>query len=251
MATSTVTVLSNAPLCSNSPLKAELVPKTTTKLRQKQKSSTKDVKTRVLDQPLTFHPKVKSSGYSSSAPRSKMFSPNTSASKPKPSAFPSKKVASTSLSTGASLKEYPMDSEAPTNLEHKLWLTEKPAPINCIVFSDDGKHIACGLANKSVHMMRPPPSSKERVFTGHDGSVTSVSFSHDSRWLMTSSSDKTVRLWSPAHSDPVMTFSSVNHNFSSELNSSTNVKKFQVRMTVTNKRRKQDALAAPRRASFL
>ena len=35
----------------------------------------------------------------------------------------------------ASLKEYPMDSEAPTNLEHKLWLTEKPAPINCIVFS--------------------------------------------------------------------------------------------------------------------
>lgn len=28
-----------------------------------------------------------------------------------------------------------MDSEAPTNLEHKLWLTEKPAPINCIVFS--------------------------------------------------------------------------------------------------------------------
>ncbi|XP_058953759.2 WD repeat-containing protein 27 [Pocillopora verrucosa] len=224
MATSTVTVLSNAPLCSNSPLKAELVPKTATKLRQKQKSSTKDVKTRVLDQPLTFHPKVKSSGYSSSAPRSKMFSPNTSASKPKPSAFPSKKVASTSLSTGASLKEYPMDSEAPTNLEHKLWLTEKPAPINCIVFSDDGKHIACGLANKSVHMMRPPPSSKERVFTGHDGSVTSVSFSHDSRWLMTSSSDKTVRLWSPAHSDPVMTFSSVNHNFSSELNSSTNVK---------------------------
>ena len=32
--------------------------------------------------------------------------------------------------------------------------------------ADDGKHIACGLANKSVHMMRPPPSSKERVFTG-------------------------------------------------------------------------------------
>ena len=34
------------------------------------------------------------------------------------------------------------------------------------LLADDGKHIACGLANKSVHMMRPPPSSKERVFTG-------------------------------------------------------------------------------------
>ncbi|PFX32770.1 WD repeat-containing protein 27 [Stylophora pistillata] len=226
MATNTaVTVLSSAPLCSNSPLKAELVPKTATKQRQKQKPSTKGMKTEVFDQPLTFHSKVKSSGYSSSAARSKMFSPSTSASKPKKaSAFPLKKAASTSLCSGASLKEYPMDSEAPTDLQHKLSHTEKPAPINCIVFSDDGKHIACGLANKSVHMMRPPPSSKETVFTGHDGSVTSVSFSHDSRWLMTSSSDKTVKLWSSAHSDPGMTFSSVNHNFASELTNSTNVK---------------------------
>lgn len=167
MATNTaVTVLSSAPLWSNSPLKAELVPKTATKQRQKQKPSTKGMKTEVFDQPLTFHSKVKSSGYSSSAARSKMFSPSTCASKPKKaSAFPLKKAASTSLCSGASLKEYPMDSEAPTDLQHKLSLTEKPAPINCIVFSDNGKHIACGLANKSVHMMRPPPSSKETVFT--------------------------------------------------------------------------------------
>lgn len=34
-----------------------------------------DVKTTVLDQPLTFHPKVKSSGYSSSAPRWISFVP--------------------------------------------------------------------------------------------------------------------------------------------------------------------------------
>ena len=59
---------------------------------------------------------------------------------------------------------------------------------------------------------------------GHDGSVTSVNFSHDSRWLLTSSCDRTVRLWSPAHSDPLMVFSSVNHNFASELGSSDKVK---------------------------
>ncbi|KAJ7357508.1 WD40 repeat-like protein [Desmophyllum pertusum] len=88
----------------------------------------------------------------------------------------------------------------------------------------DGKHIACALANKSAHMLRPPPSSKETVFTGHDGSVTSVNFSHDSRLLLTSSCDRTARLWSPAHSDPLMTFSSVNHNFASELDSSAKVK---------------------------
>lgn len=62
------------------------------------------------------------------------------------------------------------------------------------------------------------------LLLGHDGSVTSVNFSHDSRLLLTSSCDRTARLWSPAHSDPLMTFSSVNHNFASELDSSAKVK---------------------------
>jgi len=124
----------------------------------------------------------------------------------------------------ATLKEYPVDSEAPTNLQYKIPLTEKPTPINNVVFAGDGKHVACALVNKSAHMLRPPPSTKETVFTGHDGSVTSVNFSHDSRWLLTSSCDRTVRLWSPAHSDPLMVFSSVNHNFASELGSSDKVK---------------------------
>ena len=54
--------------------------------------------------------------------------------------------------------------------------------------------------------------------------MTSVNFSHNSQWLLTSSCDRTVRLWSPAHSDPLMVFSSVNHNFASELDSSAKVK---------------------------
>ncbi len=28
--------------------------------------------------------------------------------------------------------------------------------------------MGCALANKSAHMLRPPPSSKETVFTGQD-----------------------------------------------------------------------------------
>jgi len=223
MATNTITVLSNSPLYSNSPLKAELVPKTAAKQHQK-KALQKGLKTGVRDQPLTFHSKVKSSGYTAATPRSKMFSPNTSLSKPKTSTAALKKTTSTFSSVGATLKEYPVDSEAPTNLQNKISLTEKPTPINSVVFAGDGKHIACALANKSAHMLRPPPSSKDAVFTGHDGSVTSVNFSHDSRWLLTSSCDKTVRLWSPAHSDPLMVFSSVNHNFASELGGSDKVK---------------------------
>lgn len=224
MATNSVTVLSNSPLCSNSPLRAELVPKTTAKQQQQKNTSQKGIKTGVRDQPLTFNSRVKSSGYTAATPRSKMFSPNTSLSKPKTSTVSLKKTTSTSTSSGVTLKEYPVNSEAPTNLHFKIPLTDKPTPINSVVFAGDGKHIACALANKSAHMLRPPPSTKETVFTGHDGSVTSVSFSHDSRWLLTSSCDRTVRLWSPTHSDPLMVFSSVNHNFVSELDSSAKAK---------------------------
>jgi len=35
----------------------------------------------------------------------------------------------------ATLKEYPVDSEAPTNLQYKIPLTEKPTPINSVVFA--------------------------------------------------------------------------------------------------------------------
>ena len=59
---------------------------------------------------------------------------------------------------------------------------------------------------------------------GHDGSVTSVNFSHDNNWLLTSSCDRTVRLWSHSQSDPLLTLLSVNHNFATELGSSAKLK---------------------------
>lgn len=59
---------------------------------------------------------------------------------------------------------------------------------------------------------------------GHDGSVTSVNFSQDNNWLLTSSCDRTVRLWSHSQSDPLLILSSVNHNFATELGSSAKLK---------------------------
>ena len=35
-------------------------------------------------------------------------------------------------------KEYPMDSEAPTNLQHKIPLTEQLTPVNSLVFAGRG-----------------------------------------------------------------------------------------------------------------
>ena len=102
--TSFVTVLFiflffSSPLCSNSPLRAELVPKTTAKQQQQKNTSQKGqfcptdflffsclslinarrslflisiflgIKTGVRDQPLTFNSRVKSSGYTAATPR--------------------------------------------------------------------------------------------------------------------------------------------------------------------------------------
>ena len=51
---------------------------------------------------------------------------------------------------------------------------------------------------------------------GHDASVTSVHWSHDNSWLITSSDDKTARVWSLGLPDPVMTFNMVQNNFRSD-----------------------------------
>lgn len=89
----------SSPLCSNSPLRAELVPKTTAKQQQRKNTSQKGqfcptdflffsclslinarrslflisiflgIKTGVRDQPLTFNSRVKSSGYTAATPR--------------------------------------------------------------------------------------------------------------------------------------------------------------------------------------
>ncbi|EDO32062.1 predicted protein, partial [Nematostella vectensis] len=167
----------------------------------------------IQDQPLTFKSKVKSSGYID-VPRTKMFSPKTNAAKlPKE---PTRK-SSTDRQTSILAKEYPLESEPPTQLKEKFPLTCQPTAISEIVYSGSGKHVACALANKTAHVLRVSPAGKQIVLTGHDGPVTSAKFSHDDRWLLTSSTDRTVRLWSPAVSDPLLVINTVKHNFTSDV----------------------------------
>jgi hypothetical protein len=64
-----LTVLSRNPLVRDSPLKAELVPKGRSTTKKTGLAETTSSKCAVRDQPLTFHSKIKSSGYTS-GPRS-------------------------------------------------------------------------------------------------------------------------------------------------------------------------------------
>ncbi|XP_048585644.1 WD repeat-containing protein 27 isoform X2 [Nematostella vectensis] len=212
-----LTVLSSAPLCANSPLKAELVLKPpagkSVKKTAVKPATARGKSSAIQDQPLTFKSKVKSSGYID-VPRTKMFSPKTNAAKlPKE---PTRK-SSTDRQTSILAKEYPLESEPPTQLKEKFPLTCQPTAISEIVYSGSGKHVACALANKTAHVLRVSPAGKQIVLTGHDGPVTSAKFSHDDRWLLTSSTDRTVRLWSPAVSDPLLVINTVKHNFTSDV----------------------------------
>lgn len=51
------------------------------------------------------------------------------------------------------------------------------------------------------------------IDTGHDGTVHSASWSHDSRWLLSTSADKTACVWAMGSKEPLLSFTSSLHNF--------------------------------------
>ncbi|KAL5009013.1 hypothetical protein ScPMuIL_014594 [Solemya velum] len=209
-----LTVVSNVPLNEKSPLRSELV------IRSKEGSAKSSIKTRTgkqgnrgtsVDKPVTFHTKVKSSGYTV-APRTQMFKPKLNHGK----TSSSEKTIKLSTLKEALDRHYPADSPAPSLLKARLEVAEKPTPIKCIKFSDDGKYLACGLGNRSVSVLKMPFSDNGTSFVGHDHVVNTVDWSRDGSYLLTSSDDKTAAVWARGHSEAIMTFSTVDHSITGD-----------------------------------
>ena len=51
--------------------------------------------------------------------------------------------------------------------------------------------------------------------TGHDGAVLSTCWNHSGEWLLTCSADRTARVWSSGHNDPLLIINTLRHNFTS------------------------------------
>lgn len=75
---------------------------------------------------------------------------------------------------------------------HKLALEEC---ITRMVLQRDSGLLAIAMEDWSIHIVDVDTQTVVRRLYGHRNQVTDVSFSHDSRWLISSSLDKTVRTW--------------------------------------------------------
>ncbi|XP_065056903.1 WD repeat-containing protein 27-like [Rhopilema esculentum] len=215
-----LTVLSSAPVAKGSPLLSVFESK---KPATKGKNTANDKDK--MNQPLTFQKKVKSSGYTEK-PRSAMFKPKTNGSKTKD--LFAKKAAdvmkiSSMFPTKASY-QYPTKSDPPIQLKQKFKLPTSATKINSLQFSVDGRQIACALGNKNSFLFKMPYNEKVSTLVGHDNVVNSAMFSHDKAFVVTSSDDKTAKIWTQNSQSPLLNFSNIKHNFQSEKVGSTSDK---------------------------
>ena len=76
--------------------------------------------------------------------------------------------------------------------------------INEIAYSPDGRLLAVG-SSIGIWLYDADTGKELNIILGHTQSVNSVSFSSDSRTLVSSSGDKTVRLWDVETGKPLKT----------------------------------------------
>ncbi|XP_013366201.1 PREDICTED: WD repeat-containing protein 27 isoform X3 [Chinchilla lanigera] len=139
------------------------------------------------DRPVVFHTKVRSSGYAL-APHLTMFSPKTN--------IKNDGRRSLKCKNSSKREEYPLENSLPSRLSKQVAMAQEPAAVSCIQFSGNGQWLACGLANHLSLVLDASLSGTPAAFSGHDGAVSSICWSHDGRWLLSAARDWTLRVWS-------------------------------------------------------
>lgn len=161
--------------------------------KRKQKASSSPKKKSVQDKPLTFHTKIKSSGYNVNPSRERtMFKPVLST---KPTRNSQQKRQSISICLEK--KDYFTEQLIP--FEKSFEATKKventPSQVSHLSIANSGVYLSCCSGNKSCYLLNNKSLSEKHVLVGHNGSVTCSSWSLDDKWLATASRDKVCKLW--------------------------------------------------------
>lgn len=76
-----------------------------------------------------------------------------------------------------------------------LSLPGSQSPVTCIAYSPDGRMIATGGYDKSVHIWDANTGHEIHTLLGHTSRLFCLAFSPDSKFLASGSSDNTARIW--------------------------------------------------------
>ncbi|XP_060229291.1 WD repeat-containing protein 27 isoform X4 [Meriones unguiculatus] len=188
----TLQVLASGHVLPTSPLYFGIIKKKNSKPANTKRHAVKSV---MEDRPLVFHTKIRSSGYTS-APHGTMFSPKTN--------IKHNSKRSSKCKNNYKCREYPLESFLPRNLIRQVAVAQEPVAVSCLQFSGDGQRLACGLANHLSLVFNASLSGIPAAFSGHDGAVNTVCWSHDMRWLLSTGRDQTLRVWSAHRTELVL-----------------------------------------------
>lgn len=148
-----------------------------------------------LDKPVTFHTRIKSSGYGTTPPfgttnRTSIHDRKTPPRSKQPLA-----------ATDAFLKEYPSQCGLLQHFQQKHALprnTLHSGAIHHIEFSSDSKWLATCGSDRVAQVCKLPFSrfgGEGNVFAGHDNAVKAIHWSQSNQMVITTSADKSARVW--------------------------------------------------------
>ena len=64
-----------------------------------------------------------------------------------------------------------------------------------MAFAPDSVHLATGTRNGIIRIWDVRSQQLSAAFTAHQGSVTSLAFSRDGRWLASAGEDRQAKVW--------------------------------------------------------